>query len=359
MNRIFKRLAKAHCLEGTGGIGAGGTGNFGGSSNVGSGGYGSGFNSDDAGWGYGPTRADMGGALSSGNSFSRAVDSVGLRGALTGGWASGRFDTPGAVAERADPRAAMNDALGMLDAQRQAGLLDGASWKDAVERVYSGNVGDLAKYGQGALAEKLSTAYSPRTTGLMSMVKGMFSAPEKVDTPYSAMNSLITSGYAAPGEDGLGFKATPKAAWDAVKSFLDPFAKVAGAAIAGPFGGLLGNVAMKGIDSAVGSGQTGMSANPVGIASGALGMAGLGNVGGALGMADSVAKTSGIGASMDVAGVNRARGAQSSDAAAREGSGGLLFDPVSGFVQSPAIANNAPQQIDPMAWFAGHRNALG
>lgn len=62
MNRIFRRIARAHCLEGTGGIGAGGNGAAGiGGGTAGGGGLGGDGDGDSANGGLGPGFGGLGG----------------------------------------------------------------------------------------------------------------------------------------------------------------------------------------------------------------------------------------------------------------------------------------------------------
>lgn len=223
----------------------------------------------------------------------------------------------------------MSDALDMNEAMRQAGAITGAEYAANREGIFSGEVGNLS----GLLGERLKESYSPRTTGMISMVKNMFSTPEKVDTPYSALNSLISSGYAEPTEEG--FRATPKS-------------------VLGMFGGLVNPMGVvKGL----------LTGNPMAAMPGPMSV--LGSIPGMVGLANQ----------MQVAGLNTAKAGRpegqaatgSGPSAPAGGSNGVTgdggdfktFDPATQYAEAQTSPLVSGLTIDPYAWFASKRGLLG
>ena len=290
------------------------------SSSSGGGGYGSGYDSSDAGWGYGPTRGELGAGPAGqsgsgaplGGLMSSAMARPGAHNALSFGGGFGQT----ARTETVQPNA-VAEALDMNDAMRQVGAITGDEYATNRENIFNGEVGKL----NGVLASSLRDAYSPRTTGFLSMVKNMFTTPENVDTPYSALNSLISSGYAAPAEDGTGFKATPKATLGMLGNFAPTLGIVRGA--------LTGNPAAA-------------MPSPMSVISGLPGAIGLAN-------------------QMQVAGITPAKssGASGDSTNSRGGGGDGVFNADAQYVASMNSPLVAGSTIDPAAWFANRRGLLG
>lgn len=246
-----------------------------------------------------------------------------------GGFMNARADAQMAAvrAARPDTRQAFNDAWDYNSSLREAGLLSEAQEIGNQRAMFDGRIGDFEGPMAGALADKMTAAYSPRTTGLMSMVKNMFSeSPKQVDTPYSALNSLISRGYAEPAEDGTGFKSTPRATWDAVKGFFG----------VNPLYGDEASLALGGVRSFISGDPTmGFAPSIPGIISGLI---------------------SGYGTArqMDVAGVDQ--GERTARSGTQAGSsGGLLFDPETGYSLPSSTPSSPGLTIDPQAWFDSRR----
>lgn len=317
-DRLQRAFAKADFWDSsTGGVGGHSRGGPGNSSGFdGNSSYGSNFDATSPGWGYGPTRGELG--------AGPAGDSSGDIGLMS--FAERMIKNPGAVmnarvdaamaarraANQTDTRAAMNDALGLNEAKFQAGLIDGAQYAANREAIFNGRVGSLT----ADMAGRLGEAYSPRTTGLLGMVKGMFSDKQDVDTPYSALNSLITKGYAAPAEDGLGFQATPRAAWDTVTGFFSP--------VKAALGVVTGNPMM------------GLAPSPMSMAGGLMNAYGLGR-------------------QMDTAGVRAGQGSTSS-ATSTPADGTPMSDQSTGYTTISQVQTSPSAGIDPFAWFNARRS---
>ena len=246
---------------------------------------------------------------------------LGLDGTLNG---PRGFDSPGFSLSRSNPandhsgQNAVAEAQDLNDAMRQLGLIDGAKFAENRENIYSGEVGKL----NGLLASSLRDAYSPRMTGLKDMFKNMFTTPEKVDTPYSALNSLISSGYAAPAEDGTGFKATPRAALGMLSNLAPTLGIVRGVVTGNPAAAMPSPMSVvTGIPSAIGL------ANQMQVAG------------------ITPAKSSGTsGDSVDSRGGGGGNGVFNADAQ------------YAASMNSPLVAGST---IDPAAWFANRRGLLG
>lgn len=325
-DRLQRAFAKADFWDSsTGGVGGHSRGGPGNSSGFdGNSSYGSNFDATSPGWGYGPTRGELG--------AGPAGDSSGDIGLMS--FAERMIKNPGAVmnaradaamaarraANQTDTRAAMNDALGLNEAKFQAGLINGAQYAANREAIFGGRVGSLT----ADMASRVTEAYSPRITGVPSLFSGMFGTPEKVDTPYTALNSLISEGYVSPTEEG--FKATPKAAWDSVKSFfgINP--------VLGDAASIAKNTAVSAI---TGNPALGFAPSPAGVIGGMLSAYGLGR-------------------QMDTAGVRSGEGTTPSGPSS-SGVGGLLFDPELGYAQVAQPPSASGIGIDPFAWFAARR----
>lgn len=336
-------------LGGFGGFGLGGSGGLGGIGSVG--GFGNpgfgGISGFGSGFGNG-----IGG--SGGGQQSRATGfrgySLNADGTLSG---PAGFDSPGFSLSRSNPANnrsgsgdAVSDALSLNDALRQAGAIRGDEFAANNENIFGGNVGNLP----GLLGSGLRESLSPRTTGIVSMVKNMFSIPEKVETQYSALNDLISSGYAEPTAEG--FKATPKS-------------------LLGMFGGVLAQNPAK-VDLSTPGGVVGAIAKApglVGLMSGNVGAA----LSGPVGMLDTAVGAIGLANQMQTAGLTPGRSGTSSDSTSATGggtSGGSVssagggrdfntFDADAQYASSQESPLVSSLTIDPYAWFASRRGMMG